>query len=506
MSVSTLSLHPLRSLLPVVFLASWALSAGWLNAQSGVIEIDLLEAETEEPLTGRVQILDAQGRPQRARGAFFEGGWNLVESPMVYRGRPGDYTYRVFHGPEFATGSGGFTLDKKSQAYDVLRLPRYANLADEGWVAGDLASHRSVASTGRWAPVEGIALAVCLSAGPRSDLQPGTTEQPWVEDGSFLDGRPGSGLALHHWVPPAEVPADVPSSRLLVMAKQATPRAQALPVHVEITRLWARDTPIWLASNQVDSIQLLGEHLVAEGPTPEFQPVVDPQPGRFRGALRPGRLTEYLYWQVLEAGLRIPPTAGSHCGKNKSPLGYNRVVASVASAGRQAWWQAVRAGRVFVTNGPLLRARVNGETPGAVFRAAKGESIDLDVTLTLTVADPVDYLDVIYNGESLYQARLDEYAQAGGRIPTLTVDRSGWLVLRVITGKSESYRMATTAPFYVELGDEPRVSQSAVRFFQQWLEQSARQLEEAPESAASQPFLAAARDFWARRLELANCP
>src|SRR5690606_17445131 len=41
----------------------------------------------------------------------------------------------------------------------------------------------------------------------------------WVEAAGYRDARPDDGgLVLHHWMPPAAVPRDVPSSRLLVMA------------------------------------------------------------------------------------------------------------------------------------------------------------------------------------------------------------------------------------------------------------------------------------------------
>ena len=48
------------------------------------------------------------------------------------------------------------------------------------------------------------------------------------------------------------------------------------------------------------------------------------------------------------------------------------------------------------------------------------------------------YLDVIFNEETIYQARLDEYAKEGGRIPSLPIKESGWLVVRVSVWPSKS--------------------------------------------------------------------
>ncbi|MCR9296717.1 MAG: hypothetical protein NXI32_28755 [bacterium] len=510
--------------LKLLGLATWlTFTAAWPAASArgqtaGTVEIDVLDQTSEEPLTCRVRILDARGRPQRARGAILESGWNLLESPMVFRGRPGDYRYQVSRGPEYAAGHGEFTLDKGSLGNDVLRLPRHADLSAEGWVGGDLGCQLAPAQASRWLEAEGLAMTACLTeslaAHSNNPLLGGAQ---WVEDDSYWDQREGSGLVFHHWMPPAEVPPSVPSSRLLIMAKE-TPdtsasatgemeAADALPVHIEIQKLWARDLPMWLASDRVDSIQLLGMHLrPEEEPAPTIRPLIEPDPGRFRGPRAAGQMVEALYWRVLESGLRIPPTAGSGFGKAPTHLGYNRVYAAVASDTRADWWRAVRQGRSFVSSGPLLRVLINEQPPGAIFAADVGQSVALDVALTLTVSDPVDYLDVIFNGRTLYQARLDEYAKQGGRIPRLSVDESGWLVVRVVTGIEDTYRIASTAPFYVEIDGQPRISRAACEFFQSWLEAAAEQIAGSQQAESALPFVQAARKFWERRLSAANAP
>lgn len=491
------------------------------NAQSrGSIEFDFRDKETDQPLVCRMKILAADGKPQRVRGMLYQQGWILWEEADHYTGRVGDYTYQAFHGPQYAAASGGFTLDRKSSAKEVVPMPRHADLALEGWRGGDLLNYVDSDETLRWLPAEDLMMAAIVSetdiapaqapsnptnntASTASDNEPSR----WVDARSYLDVRPGSGLLLHHWLPPAVVPAGVPSSRLLDMAKAAPRATEELPVHAEIGRLWERDVPIWLASGHIDSIQLLASHLTYDGQrqTP-VEPLVDSDLGRFRGPLAGGRLVEYLYWQVLECGLRIPPTAGSGFGKNGSPLGYNRVYAYAPLSSPAAWWQAVRDGQTFVTSGPLLRATVNGELPGKVFAAPTGTSIELDIALTLTVADPVEYLEVVYNGGTLYRARLDEYARQGGKIPPQTVNESGWLLIRVVTERDHTYRIASTAPYYIEIGEQPRISARAVTFFQSWLEKSAEQINQQgePFKRAAEPYLAVARSFWQDRAEQAT--
>ncbi len=480
---------------------------------TGKIELQMKEEESGEELTCRVRLKGANDRELRIRGALHQSGWNLVENPMKFEGRAGEYRYEVTHGPQFARGTGGFTLDRKSEAVDIIRLPRHSDLAVEGWRGGDLLAHVKPAECAQWLVAEDLAMSAVVHELTTGDMGKEETrvvansnakgEKAWIDSVSYRDARPNGGLTLHHWTPGRDVPDWVPSSKLLVMAKEKA------TTFCEIQRLWARDVPIWLASGKVDGVQILSEHLTIEG---EGAAKVSAPPeidnAMFMGPRGPGRLVEFIYWRLLESGLRIPPTAGSGFGKTPSPLGYNRVYAMSGDPSPEAWWQSLRAGQSFVTNGPLLRASVNECLPGNVFVATDKQPIELDIDLKLTVADPVEYLDVIFNGQTLYQARLDEYAKAGGKIPPQLIKESGWLVIRVVTERDFTYRIATTAPFYFEVNGQPRISREAFQFFQAWLSRTEQSIASESEQArnAAQPFLVAAKKFWSSRLEQANVP
>ncbi len=112
------------------------------------------------------------------------------------------------------------------------------------------------------------------------------------------------------------------------------------------------------------------------------------------------RWSQEIYYHILNTGLRIPPSAGSASGVLPNPVGYNRMYVHVEGEfSYEKWWQNLRAGRVFVTNGPLIRPRVNGELPGHVFRSYNGEKLELQIALSLTTRDPISYLEVIKNGQ-----------------------------------------------------------------------------------------------------------
>jgi hypothetical protein len=191
-----------------------------------------------------------------------------------------------------------------------------------------------------------------------------------------------------------------------------------------------------------------------------------------------------------------------------NPVGYNRVYVHCGERLEyEDWWANLRAGRVVVTNGPLIRdPRVNGELPGHVFRAAQGETVALQATLNLSLREQVDYLEIVRDGRVEHEVRLDALAKSGGRLPEVVFKESGWMLIRAVASHPKTYRFASTGPYYVEIGGQPRISRGAARFFADWVLERARQIDIAdPQERESViRYHRAARDFWARRVEEAN--
>jgi hypothetical protein len=159
-----------------------------------------------------------------------------------------------------------------------------------------------------------------------------------------------------------------------------------------------------------------------------------------------------------------------------------------------------------VTNGPLLRVSINDQWPGSTFSSQSGEPIELNIAASLSVRDPVDYLDVIFNGETIYSAKLEDHYRKG-EFPPISIDKSGWLVVRVVTAHDHLYRFATTAPFYFEFDGKARISSKSIEFMLAWLDRS---VESMPKNrnvdSDMKATLESAKAFWRDRLEQANAP
>src|SRR5207248_6304487 len=97
------------------------------------------------------------------------------------------------------------------------------------------------------------------------------------------------------------------------------------------------------------------------------------------------------------AGFPVPLAGGSGKDDNRTPLGSPRTYARIPPGepfGYKAWVEAVRAGRTFVTTGPLVSLEVEGRGPGEAVEAAG----PLVVRATAESLSPFEKLELVANG------------------------------------------------------------------------------------------------------------
>ena len=83
------------------------------------------------------------------------------------------------------------------------------------------------------------------------------------------------------------------------------------------------------------------------------------------------------YYRLLNAGFLVPLVGGSGKESNRMPLGAMRTYAQPV-ADKPGWIEAVRAGRTFVTNGPLIRLVVeDGRATASVESRVRFEKLEL---------------------------------------------------------------------------------------------------------------------------------
>jgi len=152
-----------------------------------------------------------------------------------------------------------------------------------------------------------------------------------------------------------------------------------------------------------------------------------------------GQLDTALYYEFLNLGFRLAATAGSDVPWG-STIGASRVY---AQAGERfdvdRWFEAVRAGRTFVTTGPMLEFTVNGQPPGAELDVQPGDKLRIRAVASGRMRPP-QYLEIVSAGDVVKVAS----GQDRGEISTeleFTVQNSTWLAARCAG--------AHTGPVYV---------------------------------------------------------
>lgn len=98
--------------------------------------------------------------------------------------------------------------------------------------------------------------------------------------------------------------------------------------------------------------------------------------------------------------------------------------------------------------------------------------------------DPLEAIEVIRDGEVVERIdgkdlKLD--AERGLQLKPVSFERSGWLLVRAIAAVPETFRFASTAPFYVEVkGESATVHCRDVDFFIDWIDERIRRLQASP--------------------------
>lgn len=485
-------------------------------ATGGELEIRVTDEATGQLIPVRMHVKDMRGKPVKPAKLLFWHDHFVLPGKAVLELRPGAYTFEMERGPEYRIRTGNFEIRRGDVDNREVTMQRFVDMKQEGWWSGDLHVHRPPGE------IELLMLAEDLHVAPVitwwnatnawSKAAPPTSPLTCFDQDRFYhvmageDERGGGALLyfnLQRPLPLADAEREYPSpSEYLNLATQDQ------HVHVDAEKPFWWDVPVWIASGKVNSIGLCNNHMQRDG-------MLDNEAwGKPRDRLAfpephgNGLWSQAIYYKLLDCGLRIPPSAGSASGVLPNPLGYNRVY---VCCGRElkydAWWENLRAGKVVVTNGPLIRdPRMNGELPGNVFQGEAGQSVQLQATLNLSVRDKVDYLEIVKDGLVAHQVRLQDWAKSGGRLPPVQFDQSGWVLIRAVTGNPKTYRFASTGPWYVEIGGKRRISRQAAQFFFDWVYERARRIElpAGDKRDAVLQYHRAARDYWQGLLNQAN--
>ena len=462
------------------------------------------------PLPARVSVTGEDGRTHAPAGAWqhaddgfdrqerrFEYGYFHITGGATLTLPVGRYTIEVSRGPEYRVVSRSVDVTERGAAPVRVTLDMLDDLESKGWYSGDLHVHMNYGGMYRNDPtrlalqaraedlhvVENLIVnkegrvpdVEWFRPGPDPASRPGTLIMHGEEFHTSYWGHVGLlGLTEHLVLPGYTGYANTgvaslqpTNARVFDIAReQGAITGYVHPYDLDpdpsdTTRTITHALPVDLALGKVDYYEALGfvDDLMA---------------------------TATVWYRLLNCGFRLPTGAGTDAMANyaslRGPVGMNRVyVKSGAPLEHRRWLAALKAGRSFATNGPLLGLTVDGtELGGEVRLPAGGREVSVSVRLRSNV--PVDHLELVQNGRVVREIPLD----AGGRSATTTVrlpvERSGWLLLRARGDKAayptlDIFPYATTSPVYLTVGGQPPRSAEDARYFMAWIDRMRQSVE-----------------------------
>jgi hypothetical protein len=489
---------------------------------------------TGAPVPARIHLQDAAGKAVKPPGLPAWHDHFVCAGAVEISVPPGRYRVEAERGPEFTAALKNFTVGS-ADTNIRLAVRRIADLANEGWWSGETHVHRSTRDAELLMRAEDLHVGQFITwwnrTNPRTNSPlPGPVPVPF--DGNRFyhpiggeDERDGGALLFLDLAAAIDITGGArhfPSS--LLFAKQARERG-AKWIDAEKPFWW--DFPMWVAQGVVDTVGIAHNHMNRGG-------VLDNEAwgrardrGQYSEAAGNGIYTQDIYYRLLNTGVRLPPSAGSASGVLPNPVGYNRVYVYLprSSRGNEAqsdpkrgtrnaeqsqslrtsaatsdeftyakWREGLKAGRSFVSNGPLLRCRANGFFPGHVFQG--NQPMEIRIEGKLDSREPVAAVELVQNGRA-EKIRLPH---------RLTVRESGWFLVRAIADVTNTFRFASTAPWYVEMGGQPMKPRAdAAQFFLDWSRERMAKLGSLTEVSAAQKeeLLQPWREteaFWARKI------
>ncbi len=191
------------------------------------------------------------------------------------------------------------------------------------------------------------------------------------------------------------------------------------------------------------------------------------------------KATAEVWYKLLNCGFRLPTAAGTDFMGNyaslRGPIGLNRVYAQVKPGplAIEPWLEAIKAGRTFATNGPLLSFELGGKSPGGEIQLERKQELPFKVSLRSIV--PLDHLEIVCNGKVAHAIELSGDRKTTDATGNLALETSGWCVLRAFSDKAEYpildlYPYATTSPVYVSVAGAPLRSPREAAYFVTWVD------------------------------------
>ena len=435
-----------------------------------------------------VESADAEGRAvpyEKLRGGSGEVHTALSAHPFQVELPTGKYRLTVERGKEYQTLVR--EVDLAGDLHEDLRIKRWINMAERGWYSGDTHVH------GRFADMPTLALAEDLNVSfPLTAWVTDSEHAPTTDNKSPDPVPPGELVTLDedHVIWPVNTEYEIftvkgvrhtlgavfalnhrkPLSLTAPPVRPVIAQARAQGAIIDIDKHnwpWSmmlipvvKPDLFELSNNHVWRTQFMFRDWYKEYAFGPFDDIEKNGEGGFteRGWIDFGFRN---YYALLNSGFRMMPTAGTAHGVHPVPLGFGRVYVDMGEDGAELdygkWLKNLKAGKSFVTTGPMIDWDLEKEDNGS-YRVKAVVSSPL----------PAESFEIVVNGKLIAMthgwvtrpSHVTHYS-AFDHEP-LVITESSWIAIRVFTKTADGRpRFMHTAPVFVDVPDKPLLPKKA---------------------------------------------
>ena len=414
--------------------------------KSGTIVCRFVDASTGVPVPVRARFVDLnggnvipQGHPDRLTDDAPEGDvrfqsrrFAYSEGEFTFEARSLPIRYQALKGYEYVIAEGEILPQGVRDGVTEVALSRWSNAGERNWYSGDIHIHH-------------ISPRICRLEMDAEDLNVANIlTSDFTADQDRFEGRINavSGGRNLVYVNQEFRLHDLGHICLLNLRRLIEPVKPMQPYHHPLVKVcdevhgqggyvsWAHfpsgpglESPLDVALEKLDGIEILC--------------VLEPREfSRSLKSMLPDLESNdglRLWYRFLNCGYRLTATAGTDKMSNYVTVGANRVFACVeGDFGYQAWINALKQGRTFVTNSPMLYLTVNGQQPGAALSLASGGNHVLRIHAAADSQLPYHRLEVVCNGSVIAQASPSgarHHAELSVEYP---VTESCWIAARAL--------------------------------------------------------------------------
>jgi hypothetical protein len=456
---------------------------------TGRLRLHVQDKASAQSLVVRLSLENSAGGYYAPPGALWRvyGGYAhwYVRGSADFEVPAGSYRLHAWHGPEYRRADLAVEVKPAQTTEQTIPLERWTDPNNAGWYSGENHIHANY-GYGEYYNSPAAMLDMCAGEGLNAgNFMVANSDGDGVFDREFFRGRPDplstpqtvlywneeyrstlwghmTLVNLQHVVEPVFTgfqattnPYDIPTMSTIA---EFTHRQGGLVNYTHpASRLEdlyrgaysAKGIPVHVALAQIDTMDVAGSADAA---------------------------STALYHRLLNCGFHLPASAGTDCFLNRIvsrlPGGERAYVKIDGPFSYAQWIAGLKAGRSFVSNGPIVEFTANGRNIGSVLNLAAPAEVKIHATASSQF--PLDRVEVLYNGKVVATAAPARDALTTSLDRSVAVGRSGWLALRAVGRAVPDVQgenlFAHTSPVYVVVAGTAAGSAEDARYFLKWID------------------------------------